>query len=220
MLANVAAKLRRLNLKSHKSFATRKAESELFLSFVDLNADLAVALSDAFNDCPSVEVIEGQLFNLECDAVVSPANSFGNMGGGIDKVIDDFYNGAAQQAIVNEISRQFMGELPVGAALVVRLESQRFPYVVCAPTMRVPGDVSKTINAYLAMRAALVAVLKHNESASNRIARLAIPGMATGVGGMGFHRAAEQMRAAYDNVIMGEWRNVVTPIMSPFALAD
>jgi hypothetical protein len=36
--------------------------------------------------------------------------------------------------------------------------------VISAPTMRIPRDVADTVNAYLAFRAALRAVLDHNAS--------------------------------------------------------
>src|SRR5438093_714396 len=128
-----------------------------------------------------------------------------DMSGGIDKVIDDFHHGAAQRQIMAAIAEQFYGELPVGAALVVELPARRFPFVVAAPTMRTPGGVVGTINAYLAMRAALVAVLRFNATATKRIRSLTVPGLCTGVGGMPAKETARQMRTAYDNVIAGGW---------------
>ncbi len=115
-----------------------------------------------FTTSPAVEVAEGNLLDLNCDAIVSPANSFGDMSGGIDKSIDDFHHGAAQRSIMAAIAEHFLGELPVGMALIVEIPGRRFPFVVAAPTMRVPSRVTDSLNAYLAMRAALVAVLRHN----------------------------------------------------------
>lgn len=77
--------------------------------------------------------------------------------------------------------------------------------------------MSGTLNAYLAMRAALVAVVCRPPQAPP-IRRLAIPGLCTGVGGMHPGLAARQMRTAYDNVIGGEWEAIVHPTMAPFAL--
>ena len=46
------------------------------------------ALADAWErfcgDLPFVSVHRGSIFDLSCDAVVSPANSYGFMDGGID----------------------------------------------------------------------------------------------------------------------------------------
>jgi O-acetyl-ADP-ribose deacetylase (regulator of RNase III) len=75
-----------------------------------------------------------------------------------------------------------------------------------------------TINAYLSMRAALVAVLRHNAGAGRPIRSLAVPGLCTGVGGMHPAEAAEQMKAAYDSVVGGKWREVDSPVLAPYAL--
>ena len=121
-------------------------------------------------------------------------------------------NPGVAQAIVE----QSFGELPVGTALVVELPAQRFPFVVAAPTMRIPGSVEGSINAYLSMRAALIAVLRHDRE-RRRIRSLAVPGLGTGVGGLDADDAAEQMRAAYDVIVGGRWREVVHPAQAPFA---
>jgi O-acetyl-ADP-ribose deacetylase (regulator of RNase III) len=190
----------------------------LRLSLGDLDPGVAGALADAFADAEAVEVVEGNLLGLGCDGVVSPANSFGDMGGGIDKAIDDFHRGKAQEAVRAAIAEQFLGELPVGMALVVDLSTRRFPFVVAAPTMRVPGSVVGTINAYLSMRAALVAVLRHNAAGGRPIRSLAVPGLCTGVGGLHPAEAAGQMRTAYDSVVGGLWRRVASPVLAPYAL--
>jgi O-acetyl-ADP-ribose deacetylase (regulator of RNase III) len=211
------ARIRRWRMKTLKPFS-KAAEDSLRLSLGDLNPTVALALAAAFADADQVEVVEGNLLDLACDAILSPANSFGDMGGGIDKVIDDFHKGEAQRRVRAAIAEQFFGELPVGAALVVEVPGPRFPFVVAAPTMRVPGVVSGTINAYLSMRAALVAVLRYNATGGRVIRSLAIPGLGTGVGGIPHAEAAEQMRVAYESVIGGKWRDAVHPALAPYAL--
>jgi O-acetyl-ADP-ribose deacetylase (regulator of RNase III) len=196
----MAARARRWRMKTLKPFG-RSSTSAVRLSLGDRSARVAQSLSDSFADVDAVEVVEGNLLDLDCDAIVSPANSFGDMSGGIDKAIDDFHGGRAQTAVRSAIIDRYLGELPVGVALLVELGGPRLPSVVAAPTMRVPGDVRGTINAYLSMRAALVAVLLHNSSSGGTIRSLVIPGLCTGVGGMHGAEAAAQMRAAYDNVV-------------------
>ena len=66
--------------------------------------------------------------------------------------------------------------------------------MIAAPTMRVPEDVSKTLNAYLAMRAALVAALQHNAQKEQTMRVVAVPGLCTGVGRMSCGAASQQMR--------------------------
>jgi O-acetyl-ADP-ribose deacetylase (regulator of RNase III) len=189
------------------------------VSLCDRNPDVARALATGFRDVEGVEVLEGDLLDLDCDALVSPANSFTYMDGGIDQHIDRFYEGAAQRAALARIAERFYGELPVGVATIIEMTSRRFPFLVVAPTMRVPGDnLGGTINAYLAMRAALAAVLDHNLGANRRINGIAVPGLGTGVGGMAPDDSALQMRAAYDMIIGGGWKSILHPLQAPFVM--
>ena len=206
-------------MKTHKTFG-KLSPNGLRISLGDINPDIAQALARAFSGVDQVEVVEGNLLDLAADAIVSPVNSFGDMGGGFDKALDDFHGGEAQKAVTAAIADQFFGELPVGAALVVNLSCRRIPFVVAAPTMRIPGNVAGTINAYLSMRAALIAILRHNGSGDSAIRHVVVPGLCTGVGGMPYDAASEQMRTAYESVIGGQWRNVVCPAMAPYAFAD
>lgn len=204
-------------MKTLKPMGAVDSES-LRVSLGDLNSDVAYAMAAAFTDVAEVEVVSGNLLDLSCDAIVSPANSFGNMGGGIDKAIDDFHGGQAQTRVMSAIAEQYCGELPVGVAIVVEMASSRWPFVIASPTMRIPGSIAGSINAYLAMRAALVAVIVHNRIGGRRIRSIAIPGLGTGVGGLEHVDAAVQMRAAYDNVIGGQWKQIVIAAQAPFAM--
>ncbi len=89
-----------------------------------------------------------------------------------------------------------MGELHVGAAELVETDDARWPWLVYAPTVRVPDDVSRSTNAYVALRAALLAVKAHRGPAERPIRSLLCPGLCTGVGAMPPRRAAVQMRVA------------------------
>lgn len=58
--------------------------------------------------------------------------------------------------------------------------------------------------AYLALRAALTTVLRHNERAERPIRSILCPGLGTAVGGMPVHRCARQMRVACERVVLGK----------------
>lgn len=103
---------------------------------------------------------------------------------------------------------------------IVAVRNSRLPFVIAAPTMRTPEDVSKTIHAYLAMRAVLVAVHHHNAHQEASICTVAVPGLCTGVGRMPYAAAAHQMRTAYDNIIGAGWKEVEHPAMAPFAFGN
>ncbi|CAG2202750.1 unnamed protein product [Mytilus edulis] len=66
-------------------------------------------------------------------------------------------------------------------------------FLISAPTMRVPKDVISTSNAFLAFRATIIAVEKHNRNPENEPIRSVLcPGLGTAVGRMPFDRCAFQ----------------------------
>lgn len=218
MIEFIKRRMRRLRVETLKPFGTDGSRGVRF-SIGDRNRDMAAALAAAFVDLPCVEVLFGDLLDASTDAVVCPGNSFGDMGGGFDKAVDDLHGGRAQPAVVRAIADHCFGELTVGAGLVVEIpDATRARFLIMAPTMRVPGNNANSIAAYLATRAALVALAHHNASGAARIASVAIPGMCTGIGGMSFAEAATQMRTAFASVVEGRWREVAHPAMAPFAL--
>jgi O-acetyl-ADP-ribose deacetylase (regulator of RNase III) len=178
----------------------QEQSGEMRILLVDRNAPLAAAWRETFRDHPEVEVTCGDFFSLEADAMVSPANSFGIMDGGLDAVIHVTIGPNVQSAVWNVIREKHHGEIPVGAAEIVATDDVRWPFLVCAPTMRVPEDVSRTLNAYLAFRAILLAVQRHKASSAAPIRSLLCPGLGTGVGAMPPRRCAAQMRVAYRQV--------------------
>ncbi len=165
---------------------------------VDKWGPLTDAWSEVFAEHPSIRVECGDFFRA-ADALVSPANSFGIMDGGLDLAIRAEVGGDIQRRVQSVILERHHGELPVGIAEVVETQNAKWPFLIVAPTMRVPEPVSNTLNAYLAFRAALLAVRAFNQ-AEMRIRSMVVPGLGTGIGGMDARRCAAQMRVAYDQV--------------------
>lgn len=155
----------------------------------------------AFEGLEEVAVRQGDLTEFSGGAIVSPANSFGFMDGGIDYAISERLGWDLQGKLQAQIKDLPMGELLVGQALVLETGDELIPWLISAPTMRVPMNfnISTSINAYLATKAALNAAKSHPE-----IEFVAIPGMCTGVGRMPFSTAAHQMMMAYREVVLGE----------------
>jgi O-acetyl-ADP-ribose deacetylase (regulator of RNase III) len=100
------------------------------------------------------------------DAIVSPANSFGFIDGGIDLAYSLRFGWSVQERLRQRLRPEHDGELPVGQAIIVPTDHADIPFVISAPTMRIPMDVSTTVNAYLAFRAAIRAAREHNRTAS------------------------------------------------------
>jgi O-acetyl-ADP-ribose deacetylase (regulator of RNase III) len=157
---------------------------------VDKHAPMIRAWEEAFSDRDDVDVIEGDYFSRSAGAMVSPANSFGIMDGGLDAAIRDQLGFTVQQRVQRVIIENHHGELPVGSAEVVETGDERWPMLVVAPTMRVPESVAQTLNAYLAFRAVLLACK------GAAIESVVCCGLGTGIGGMEPARAAVQMRMA------------------------
>ena len=166
-------------------------------------ASVRVSCGDIFSTKPG-HIDAGDPIDVKADAVVSPANSFGFMDGGIDAVYTYQLGEGVQQRLRALIERDFGGELPVGTAVIVPTMNGDIPWCISAPTMRIPQDVANTVNAYLAFRAALRAVLAHNESGPPRIRSVLCPGLGTAVGRMPVARCARQMRSAWDRLLGGK----------------
>ena len=170
----------------------------------DLNPALIAAWEEAFEGVPGVEIEEGDIFEVAADAIVSPANSFGFMDGGIDLVYSRHFGWDLQDRLQARIEADWGGELPVGMATVVETQDPEIPFLICAPTMRTPDVVAGTMNAYLAFRATLRAVQQHNQQATRPITSILCPGLGTAVGHMPPRQCAQQMRMAYDWTLGGE----------------
>lgn len=173
---------------------------------------LADAWEKAFADVGDVSVHRGSIFDVACDAVVSPANSFGFMDGGIDALYVDRFGIEVETRLRRRILDRHHGELLVGAAEVVETGNLLQPWLIAAPTMRVPMVLGpETVNPYLATRAVLL-LAKHgtmpdgpvaDEPLSDHLRTIAFPGMGTGVGRVPTEICARQMRAAVDEALLG-----------------
>lgn len=177
--------------------------TQLLVSLRAIDPGLVSAWKLAFEGISGVDIREGDILSWQADAIVSPANSFGYMDGGIDAAYRERFGMQVEMRLQERIRAHYDGELPVGLATVVETGDASVHFLIAAPTMRVPENVSRTANAYLAFRAALLAVRAHNAAGGRQIRSVLSPGMATGVGGMSHARAARQMAAAYRALVHG-----------------
>ena len=173
----------------------------LQLHLRDISSTLVTAWRRAFMAAPEVEISCGDIFELErpFDAIVSPANSFGFMDGGIDAIYSKRFGWDLQDRLQAKLRRELDGECPIGQAVIIETNHPQIPLCISAPTMRVPEPVHHTVNAYLALRAALRAA-----KADPRIKTVLCPGLGTAVGRMSDDRCAVQMYAAYEVVVLGQ----------------
>src|SRR5262245_41056353 len=113
-----------------------------------VESDLADAWERHCGDLPDVSVHHGSILGLSVDAVVSPANSFGFMDGGIDHLYSHHFGWQVQDKLQELIRTRHHGELLVGSAEIVETGNLCIPFVIAAPTMRVPMILRDTVNPY------------------------------------------------------------------------
>jgi O-acetyl-ADP-ribose deacetylase (regulator of RNase III) len=148
-----------------------------------ISPDLFEAFKKHFAQFPQVEVVFKPFEQTEFDCVVSAANSFGLMDGGVDQCITDYFGVQMMNRVQAAVLEEYYGEQPVGTSMIVRgnenfsfevvehnVESKELKtvlkknkYVAHTPTMRIPMNINNTSYVYSAMKAMLIAVEKHNQ---------------------------------------------------------
>jgi O-acetyl-ADP-ribose deacetylase (regulator of RNase III) len=143
---------------------------------------------------------QGDITQVKADAVVNPANSLGEMGGGIAGVL--------RQAGGVEIEQEAMSHapIPIGEAVATTAGKLPFRYIIHSPTMDKPA-VASTIDK---VRQATLAAVMCADSYGVKV--LAMPGLGTGVGGISATSAAE--------VIVETLRNYETASIRKIILID
>jgi O-acetyl-ADP-ribose deacetylase (regulator of RNase III) len=185
------------------------AAAPLTLVLCAVSEPLAQAWEAAIDGRPDVRVHRGSVLEVAAQAVVSPANSFGWMRGGIDAVYAQAFP-AVEQHVRSAVLAYHGGELPVGEALIVPTGVSEPPWLICAPTMRNPGELlpPDTVHPYLAARAVLRlwrnGTLDDGEQVKSAVRTIALPGMGTGVGGVSPETCARQVLAAWDEVMRSD----------------
>jgi len=188
-------------------------KSNFKLVLVDLEPELCLEFEAAFKGVENVEVVNGPFEKVEFDCIVSAANSFGLMDGGIDGAITGYFGQQMMDRVQKKIIADYCGEQPVGTSFIIRGNEKwnegKNKYVAHTPTMRIPKNIVRTDNVYQAMKAMLIEVQKFNNIVDvndkypdlNRINTVACTGLGTFCGEIPYKRAAKEMRLAYDNVM-------------------
>lgn len=173
-------------------------KERLNIKLVYQQEELGVEWQNLFGAYEDVEIVQADITTLSCDAVVSPANSFGFMDGGLDYYLSERFGWQLQDELQSLIRALPERELLVGRSITLATGDAAVPYLISAPTMRVPMsyNIPVSVNAYLAMKAILIAADAHPD-----IYSVAIPGLCTGCGRMPASIAAMQMFEAYKEIM-------------------
>jgi O-acetyl-ADP-ribose deacetylase (regulator of RNase III) len=122
------------------------------LILVDPNAELCKEWRKKFKGLPNVMIVNDRFENLgQFDCMVSAANSFGLMDGGVDLALISFFGIELMDRVQAMVIDEFFGEQPIGTSVIVETGHPRHPYIAHTPTMRVPMSIVSTDNVYTAM---------------------------------------------------------------------
>ncbi len=154
-------------------------------------------------DMVNICVVEGDITEMNVDAIVNPANSLMIMGGGVAAAIKK--KGGANI----EVEARRKAPVPVGEAIVTSAGKLRAKYVIHAPTMPKPAMRTTLDAVYRATRAALKVADRLG------ISTIAFPGMGTGVGGLDYYDSAKMML----NAIKDHISSTITTIKRIYLVA-
>ncbi len=175
--------------RAQKSPSRGGAGGRMEIILCHLEEKLGLAWCQLLATQPKIQatVLSGDITCLSVDAVVSPANSFGFMDGGVDLGYSHTMGWQVQGRLQKRIKALPCQELLVGQALSVRTGYKKIPWLIAAPTMRVPCRLPDGLPVYLAARAATI------EAVRIGAASVAFPGLGTGTGGVPYEIAARLM---------------------------
>ena len=164
--------------------------------FLDRSVEKLAWMKRYFNDT-SVNFVcqdlEDFLRNNQVECVVSPANAFGIMDGGLDYYITKYFGEQLQERVQKYIIKNFYGEQPVGTSFIKQANDagQKLNHT---PSMQVPKEIKDPFVVYQCMRSTLICAKK------NKVKSIVIPLFGGGVGGVHPQTIAEMMRKAFDQV--------------------
>ncbi len=186
---------------------------EIKLILVDVNPLMCSAWEAAFTYYENVEVVHDYFQNIPAyDCMVSAANSYGQMDGGIDADITDYFGQQLMDRVQAHIVEHYLGEQPIGSSFIIPTHHEKHPFLAHTPTMRIPDIIAHTDNVYHGMRATLLAVHAHNKTSELKIRSIACPGLGALTGQVPFEKVARQMERAYASVIEPladlSWENI------------
>jgi O-acetyl-ADP-ribose deacetylase (regulator of RNase III) len=103
--------------------------------------------------------------------------------------------------------------LDLGVADIVETGHASIPFPIAAPTMRVPMVLPDSANAFLAAcatflllkRGAFTSGPRVGQPIADHVQTVAMPGLGTGVGRIGFDTCAHQVRTAIDDILLAQY---------------
>src|SRR5262249_7960102 len=105
-------------------------QADFRLILVDPKKALCDAFQEFFEKLPDVEIVTGYFENLpEFDCMVSAANSFGLMDGGVDAAITGFFGQNLMLRVQEYIIDHYLGEQSVGTSFIIETGDAKHPFL-------------------------------------------------------------------------------------------
>ena len=167
--------------------------------FLDINPYIINAFKSEFSKCEEVEVVLDDFAHFmdthkDVECIVSPANSFGDMSGGYDQAITDYFGHEVEKEVQKYIQKNLYGEQPVGTAIMVNIPNTS-KKLIHAPTMRLPSPIKDPLIIYQCMRTTMMMAINNN------IKSIVIPAFGGTTGRVSPSIIAKYMKAGYDQVM-------------------
>ena len=177
---------------------------------IDRNEDTINAFKERFSEYNNFNCVHGDILTVKkADCIVSPANSYGMMDGGVDSTISYTLDYIDKILVRPMINKKYYGEQPIGTCMVIPTNNNRYKYLAHTPTMTLPCNVASTRNTYFAFRALLTEILNHNIK-HNDIHTVLMTPFCCGIGRMHPKESSRQTLIAYHlvkNNLKCSWRS-------------
>ena len=109
------------------------------LIHVDPNREVFESFQLHFKRFDNVAIEHMRFQDLEeFDCMVSAANSFGLMDGGVDGAITAYFGLQLMDRVQEHIVTKYRGEQPVGTSFILETNNEWHPFLAHTPTMRTP----------------------------------------------------------------------------------
>lgn len=185
------------------------------VSVIDLDSFVVSAYANAFSSHKNFKFKVDHIFANGPGTLVSPANSYGIMDGGIDKDYLEYFGIPISLRIEDYIENFHAGKLEIGDSQIVPTRDEIYPYIVFAPTIERPGELASSESVYSASKAIFQDILIHNYrlndvSSSNlaSIKTILMPGLGTGFGNLDARSSAFAVKQGYEYV-NDNFRNII-----------
>ena len=180
-----------MSLKSEKVF--KCFNITIIMSFIKTEIrDLDIQVIQAYKNAIkkgnlNIPCYQEDIFNSEKGStLVSPANTYGIMDGGLDQEFLNFFGYELQTQVLNYLDNMHEGKLDIGKSQIIPTNHNKYKHIIITPTIEKPGFRSSPKNIYDATKSIINETTKFNKGApvSFKIKNLVIPGLGTGFGDM------------------------------------